>query len=358
MNDTDNLNRDYALHAELALVANAVSDADFDAAALAQVGMSVAQAATFLETWQMVARFVDDDVGVGAVLFKRIPYGEHCLAVRWYDTGADADFGRMYNSLRERVVEWLEGGVIASGTTVCGHSIGGFLAVALMREFPKCFAFAFTFQGNKSSMVSGVPTGNGLATTTYASALDLPLLTHCKQTGRLPDLSHELRENDMRRLAALLILLELLTGCKTLTQMQMDAEVDRLCSVDGGLKIYETVSLPPEKFKKNGDINFYVGSGGENWLGPDYIWKSTDTYLQPGGDPNATPHLRRNHAQIFRRSDGKLLGESIRYTRFGGDPDFVMKRLDFPGSHYSCPKEPIKTIGNVFIKQTNTGGAK
>ncbi len=58
----------------------------------------------------------------------------------------------------------------------------------------------------------------------------------------------------MKRLAALLILLELITGCVTWPQIQMVAEVDRLCAIDGGLKIYETVSLPPEKFNEYGQI--------------------------------------------------------------------------------------------------------
>jgi len=83
-----------------------------------------------------------------------------------------------------------------------------------------------------------------------------------------------LEDNNMKRLASLLLALELLTGCTSYAKMKMDAEVDRLCAIDGGLKIYETVSLPPEKFNKYGFINFVKFTKGENALGPEYIWKS------------------------------------------------------------------------------------
>jgi hypothetical protein len=158
----------------------------------------------------------------------------------------------------------------------------------------------------------------------------------------------------MKRLASLLLALDLLSGCVSCTKIKMDAEVDRLCAIDGGIKIYETVSLPPEKFAKNGDINFYVGSGGENWLGPEYIWKWDNKYLQPGGDPNASLSLRRAHLQIFRRSDGKLLGKSIYYSRVGGDSRFLNELMGGPPeSSYSCPKGSIDVIGRVFIKTEN-----
>lgn len=349
----------YVSHAELALAAYAEGgDSGPDAVALQELGMSAEQTSSFLDTWQPVARFADDDVGVGATLFVHAHDGQRCLAVRGNYDGKEPDSGPVYHRLREQVTGWISNGDLPNGSTVCGHLIGGWLAMVLKREFPERFAAAYSFLGNKISIFHGSPTNGGLTTMTNSCALDLALLAHHKETGRFPDLSHELKESDMRRLAALLILLELLTGCKTLTQMEMDAEVDRLCAIDGGLKIYETVTLPPEKFTVGGDINFYVRSslGGENLLGPEYIWKWDVKYLQPGADPRANPRIWRDHTQIYRRSDGKLLGESISYTRFGGDPDFVKKRLDFPGTHYSCPEGPTSLIKHVFIKNESGRG--
>jgi hypothetical protein len=131
--------------------------------------------------------------------------------------------------------------------------------------------------------------------------------------------------------------------------MKMDAEVDRLCAIDGGIKIYETVSLPPEKFDKYNNVNFFYPSRGENALGPKYTWKWDEKYLQPGGDPNASPRMWRDHLQIFRRSDSKLLGESIYYARYGGDSQFLNELMGGPPeSSYSCPKGSIDVVGGVF----------
>lgn len=37
---------------------------------------------------------------------------------------------------------------------------------------------------------------------------------------------------------------------------RLDKEVDRLCAIDGGIKVYETVLLPPDKFNQWGEVNF------------------------------------------------------------------------------------------------------
>ena len=54
----------------------------------------------------------------------------------------------------------------------------------------------------------------------------------------------------MKRLIALLLSLVFLCGCTTLTQVRLDAEVDRRCREDGGVKIYETAPLAPKLFNK------------------------------------------------------------------------------------------------------------
>lgn len=156
------------------------------------------------------------------------------------------------------------------------------------------------------------------------------------------------------RLLLLIIMITSCTGCVTYTQMMMDAEVDRLCAIDGGLKIYETVSLPPEKFNKYSQINFYKPTQGENTLGPEYIWKRDVKYLQPGGDPSADPRMWRYHVEVSRRADGRILSEFTRYTRYGGDSRFLSEHF-FGGqsSHYSCPEEnagEVPLINGMFIK--------
>jgi hypothetical protein len=164
----------------------------------------------------------------------------------------------------------------------------------------------------------------------------------------------------MKRLSAGLLTLGLMAGCATASQRQLDAEVDRLCAVDGGLKIYETVRLPPEKFNKYNQINFYHPGRDENALGPEYIWKYETRYLHPGGDPKTNPRMWRDHIRLFRRSDGHLLGESINYSRYGGDPRFLAEYSGAPESHYSCPEKgtgEVRLFEGVFIKN-DTGRIK
>lgn len=140
-------------------------------------------------------------------------------------------------------------------------------------------------------------------------------------------------------------LLAVVAGCASPIQGELDSEVKRLCAIDGGVRVYETVALPPDKFNKWGQINFYRATEGENALGPKYIYKWTTHYYRHG-EINQ-PAMWRDHVQIIRRSDGKLLGESIRYSRRGGDA---------PGpwhpSSFSCP--PVTAPGlesQIFLRK-------
>lgn len=155
------------------------------------------------------------------------------------------------------------------------------------------------------------------------------------------------------RLVSMVMLLQLIPSCRSLTQLEMDAEVNRLCAIDGGLKIYETVNLPPERFNKYNQINFYRPTQQEKALGSEYIWKCNYTYLQAGGDPNADPRIWKAHYQLIRRVDSRLLGESISYTRFGGDSGFFFERYGGHNTHYTCPEIDVgdtPLLNGVFIK--------
>ena len=62
-------------------------------------------------------------------------------------------------------------------------------------------------------------------------------------------------------------LLALTTGCSGPSKSELDAEVKRLCAIDGGIKVYETVTLPSERFDEHGNVRIpakdYVRSGDE-----------------------------------------------------------------------------------------------
>ncbi len=122
---------------------------------------------------------------------------------------------------------------------------------------------------------------------------------------------------------------------------RLDREVDRLCAIDGGIRVYETVTLPPDKFDKYGQINFYRPTQVENTLGKDYLFKRETNYYKQGN-----PDLFRLHTQIYRHLDSKLLGESVFYKRGGGD---------FPGpwhgTSYMCPELSVGTdiLRQIFV---------
>lgn len=131
----------------------------------------------------------------------------------------------------------------------------------------------------------------------------------------------------MKSIFLLVLSMLAVSGCATPTQMILDAEVKRLCAIDGGIKVYETVKLPADKFNEYGQINFYRPTQGQNALGEGYQLRLDTTYYRKGN-----PEMSRSHIQVFRKVDQKLLGESISYGRGGGD---------MPGpwhdSSYHCP---------------------
>jgi len=140
----------------------------------------------------------------------------------------------------------------------------------------------------------------------------------------------------MKAIISLLLLLPLAAACASGPgKAELDAEVKRLCVIDGGVRVYETVRLPPDKFNQWGQINFYKPTQGESTLGPEYLYK-WDIHYYKKGEPAVNGaqeiSMRRDQIQITRRSDMKLLGEVVMYHRAGGD---------LPGpwmpSSYHCP---------------------
>jgi len=146
----------------------------------------------------------------------------------------------------------------------------------------------------------------------------------------------------MKSFAISMIAALIVSACATPSQMAVDAEVKRLCAIDGGIKVYETVKLPAEKFNQWGQVNFYRPTQRGNALGPEYEVKTSVQYIQ-----KANPSLHRFHVQVIRQSDKKTLGESVGYSRGGGD---------IPGpwqpSSYSCPSEygDVPLFKKIFVR--------
>lgn len=107
--------------------------------------------------------------------------------------------------------------------------------------------------------------------------------------------------------------------------MYYDTMVNRMCRVDGGVKVYERVVLPAERFDKWGVAR--IPSATEATQSDEYYYKSILTYYMKGN-----PEIWRLSFFVYRRNDKKAIGEAVSYGRRGGN---------FPGpwheSSFGCP---------------------
>ena len=119
-------------------------------------------------------------------------------------------------------------------------------------------------------------------------------------------------------------------GVPTYNKAKADAMVDELCAKDGGIKVYETVALPADRFDRNGIVN--VPSIRSKKPGDEYYYtNSTKWIVQGKGDPNDLV-IWRDQFELYRLSDEKKLGTATYYARRGGDPPSPMHP-----SSYMCP---------------------
>lgn len=153
----------------------------------------------------------------------------------------------------------------------------------------------------------------------------------------------------MKKIALLLFVSSIVYVSLFSEKARWDREVNRLCAIDGGVRVYETVALPADKFdQKYGQINFYRPTQGENTLGPEYIYQ-WDIHDYVEGHPviNGAQEIavRRDHIKIFKKRDMKLLGEVVKYHRAGGD----LPGPWMPSSHH-CPEKSEANSVNLMHK--------
>lgn len=133
-----------------------------------------------------------------------------------------------------------------------------------------------------------------------------------------------------------------------------DQQVREFCAKDGGVKVYETVTLPKERFNQWGqmlipDIKNYTH------LNDEYYSESETQFYEENGNPkwvkshkDRSLELMRLPFKVYRKLDNKLLGESVSYMRRGGG---------LPGpwaeSSYKCPTNEGDTDLNKQIFKIN-----
>lgn len=155
----------------------------------------------------------------------------------------------------------------------------------------------------------------------------------------------------MRGVVAISIaVISLLTvaGCE---RYALDRKMEELCKKDGGVKVYETVTLPAIEFSNTGQpLARYIplAKSDADYLGPDYRYvQKLEILVGKNADiENGESQLSRWYSAVYRRSDGRLLGESVSYGRGGGDGF----NFGFQPSGNHCPKPRIDLIKSVFVR--------
>ena len=124
--------------------------------------MSAAQATDIAARYEVVQVFSDTNTGTNtgayAALFRDKQSGNLTLTVRGTDglgdwlnanlyllIGIPPALNPQFNVLRPVIAQWIQSGLITAGTTIAGHSLGGYLAAALKASFPATFGSTYTF---------------------------------------------------------------------------------------------------------------------------------------------------------------------------------------------------------------------
>ena len=150
-------------------------------------------------------------------------------------------------------------------------------------------------------------------------------------------------ETHIKRLVTL-ILAVVASGCM---QEVVDAEMAKLCKEDGGMKIYETVTLQKDQFKDGAPTILGDWRGDGSKAGGGYTVSQKFNNLRSGN-----PSLTKLTYTVIRDSNQKILGTFVYYSRIGGA---LMPRLG-PDPAKACPKHPNEnTFVNAVFLQASQG---
>ena len=145
----------------------------------------------------------------------------------------------------------------------------------------------------------------------------------------------------MKRIILLLLVSSIVYATFFTEKDRLDREVKRLCAIDGGITVYEKVTLPADRFERDGSI--FIPSKQAAKPNHEYYYESFQQFLVEGN-----PSMWRNQYRVYRVADNKLIGESSSYSRSGGDIPGPWR-----GSSFRCPVAADITNLNmqIFIKE-------
>jgi pimeloyl-ACP methyl ester carboxylesterase len=160
------------------------------------VGMSPTQAARFAARWRVVAQYNDPQSGLSATVFSEVGGSGQYLAIRGTEfsdflrdvivsdgiifVGYLPELMPQYNAFKRQVASWLADGTLSGSFTVSGHSLGGYLASALMAEYPANAAQAYLYNAPGLNGVLGGVTAAILDAFGIAAPLDPARIVNVK----------------------------------------------------------------------------------------------------------------------------------------------------------------------------------
>jgi hypothetical protein len=134
-------------------------------------------------------------------------------------------------------------------------------------------------------------------------------------------------------------------GCEA-RKAYYDSQVREMCRKDGGMTVFERVSVDRTDYARLGGSHGQIAVPEERSASPDYPYVSNTTREIIKED--SFIRIIRTEGVIKRRVDGKVLARYVTYSRVGGD---------FPiGAHPSyslCELVNGSASRKVFIVQEN-----
>lgn len=149
-------------------------------------------------------------------------------------------------------------------------------------------------------------------------------------------------------IALQILCLPTLCGCE---KWQLDRQMEELCNKDSGMKVYETVKLSALEFDSNGNKRWYYRGSAtvrSELLGPDYRYVELDETIAGFRGNIEKGYLNKSTTRVVRKSDERVLGESVSYYRVGGDG--VTSILHWHPSSKRCPTQKTDLVNSIFTK--------
>ena len=148
-------------------------------------------------------------------------------------------------------------------------------------------------------------------------------------------------------LAAFVVILISYFGPSAYRKTQADKEVDRLCAMDGGLKVIEKVLLSSDKFDQFGNPLVPLSTSKAAQSSAYVLDASVIEIVKGGSGGSGEPAIHRFTSKAIRVSDKKVLGVAVGYYRFGGEPEGPWH----PSSYTGCTEEPGKQINRAVFSR-------